>query len=111
MESEVKFIEENANTVYVSHPKASYGIFCYNKSGDLFLNSDWGFYGYAWRAYGENFRDFLSHTNAEYIMGKFEINYNLMGGKKKMNENHIKNVTILINELIQFLRKTSNQNS
>lgn len=74
-ETEVKIIKDAAETVYVSHPESGYGIFCYNSKGDLFLNSDYGMYGYAWRHYGDDsFRDFLKSTNADYILGKFETN-------------------------------------
>lgn len=39
MNTEVKIIAEPAETVYINTPKDSYGIFCFNSSGDLFLNS------------------------------------------------------------------------
>lgn len=53
-QKEVKIIKDSAATVYVKHPKASYAIFCYNSQGDLFMNSDWGFMGTAWRAFGDD---------------------------------------------------------
>lgn len=79
---EVTVKENSATTVYINHPTASYGIFCYNDIGDLFLNSDYGMFGYAWRSFGENFKEFLSQINTDYLMGKFEINYRNTSGKK-----------------------------
>jgi hypothetical protein len=77
MNTEVTIIKDQAETVYVNHPESSYGIFCYNSKGDLFLNSDWGFFGYAWRHYGTpDFKTFLSGASPEYITGKFAINWN-----------------------------------
>lgn len=73
-EQEIKVKRESAQTVYISHPDYSYGIFCFNESGDLFLNSDWGMYGYAWRHYGGDFKKFLSGLNAPYVYDKFDSN-------------------------------------
>jgi len=71
----MKIVELTAQTIRVEHPEASYGIFCFNSAGDLFLSSDWGFYAYAWRAFGEDFGAFLASCNTEYIVGKFAITY------------------------------------
>lgn len=83
----------SAKTVRIDHPEASYGIFCFNSAGDLFLNSDWGFYGYAWRAFGDDFHEFLQRANAEYIVGKFQINHS-----KKLAPHQRKMLEILVNE-------------
>ena len=88
-----------AETLRVDHPESSYGIFCFNQDGDLFLNSDWGFFGYAWRSYGDDFKKFLGQTNADYIVGKFGINYQEVAGKK-MKPHTIAHLTNLVNELI-----------
>lgn len=104
MNAEIKVVSESAETVYISHPESSYGIFCYNQSGDLFLNSDWGMYGYAWRHIGDKtFKQFLSGTNADYIVGKFWINYN-MANRKKIPPNWEKNLIVLVNEFINHLK-------
>lgn len=82
MDPEIKVNACTAETVYINHPEASYGTFCFNSIGDLFVNSDWGFYGYAWRSYGKSFKEFLSACSAEYIVGKFAIEYRSVTGKK-----------------------------
>jgi hypothetical protein len=94
-----------AETIYISHPEASYGVFCFNSQGDLFINSDWGFYGYAWRSYGKDnpFKKFLSQCNAEYIVGKFSINHREVSGKK-MPPHREKNLTILVEAFISELK-------
>lgn len=66
--------KEQAATYFIRHEKYSYGIFCINESGDLFLNSDYGMYGFAWRAFGDNFKEFLCTTNSDYIYDKFDTN-------------------------------------
>lgn len=102
---ENKIIKDSAETMYISHPEASYGIFCYNTKGDLFLNSDYGFYGYAWRHYGdEEFKKFLSQCNAEYIVSKFSINHRDVSGKK-MPPFKEQKLTILVNTFIEELKK------
>lgn len=73
---------ETAETIYISSRDTSYGIFCFNSAGDLFINSDWGFYGYAWRSFGDDFKKFLAQTNSDYLMGKLELNYRSTTNKK-----------------------------
>lgn len=92
-----------AETLYINHPTSSYGIFCFNSQGDLFLNSDWGFYGYAWRSYGDDFKEFLGSTNADYILQKFELNFRQVYSKK-INAHAKENLLNLINELINYCK-------
>lgn len=101
---DVKVNEQTAETIYISHPQASYGIFCFNSIGDLFINSDWGFFGYAWRSYGNDFKKFLTQTNAEYIVGKFEINHKEVANKK-MDSYRKEKLLILVNAFIHTLKQ------
>lgn len=97
-------IERNtASTVRIDHPTASYAIFCFNEKGDLFVNSDWGFYGYAWRAFGDHFENFLSGTNAEYVVGKFGTTY-LEAAGKRLPKTREENLLILTREFISTLK-------
>lgn len=95
---------DDAKTYYISHPEYSYGIFCFNSKGDLFLNSDWGMYGFAWRAYGEDFKKFLSNTNADYIFDKFDTNTRYLFAKG-LPKHVRKPVTALIESFINELKK------
>ena len=96
-------IKDKAETIYINHATASYGIFCYNSYGDLFLNSDWGFYGYAWRNFGTDFKEFLSGCNADYIIGKFAINWN-QNSKPRFGGDREKNIKILVEEFLKELK-------
>lgn len=104
MEVEVKIIKDNAETIYIRHPESSYGIFCYNSTGDLFLNSDYGMYGFAWRSYGADrpFKEFLKSLNTDYVFGKFQSN-NYMTNKKKISKFTEKHLCNLIEEFIKAL--------
>jgi len=106
--TEIKINQHSAETIYINHPEASYAIFCFNSIGDLFVNSDYGFYGYAWRSYGDDFKTFLSGTNADYIIQKFENNYRNTAGKKipKYWSEHLK---ILVETFINQLKKEINK--
>jgi hypothetical protein len=104
METEVKLIADPAETLYVNHPVSSYGIFCYNSKGDLFLNSDWGAFCYAWRHIGtDTFKQFLANCNASYIAQKFETNHIGSGGKR-FNKTQREHIETLICELIKYLK-------
>lgn len=95
---------DSATTMYINHPEASYGIFCFNQTGDLFLNSDWGFYGFSWRAFDGSFKQFLMKCDQYYITHKFAINYNQnkkskdwLGGKREQAV--VKLVELFLTEL------------
>lgn len=108
MNTEIIIITDPAETVYIRHPEASYGIFCFNSKGDLFLNSDWGFFGFAWRHYsGGSFKEWLSTCDADYVTGKFAINWNgnnparahRFGGERE------RNIKILVTEFLKSLKQ------
>ena len=104
MTTEIKLMRNAATTVYINHPEASYAIFCFNQVGDLFINSDYGFFGFAWRSYGDDFEKFLSGTNPDYVVGKLEINYSEVSGKRKMPEFRKEKLLILVREFINHLK-------
>lgn len=99
-----KIIKDTAETMYVYSKETSYGTFCFNSQGDLFLNSDWGFFGYGWRAFGRNFKDFLKQTNAEYIASNFARNWNA-NSKSKFAGRREQAVTKMIEIFLTELRK------
>lgn len=100
---------DTAKTIQIDHPQASYGIFCYNSRGDLFLSSDWGFHSYSWRSFGAHtFESFLSQCNSDYIIGKFQVNHGYLG--VKIHPNQKKNLAILIDEFIKALKEESSKN-
>lgn len=105
---EVTVKKNSAQTYYISHPDFSYGIFCFNDAGDLFLNSDWGMYGFAWRAYGADFKTFLARTNADYIYDKFDSNSRYLFSKG-LPKHTRKPVTALLTALIDTLKSELSQ--
>lgn len=102
----VKIIAEPAETVYINTPNDSYGIFCFNSQGDLFLNSDWGFYGFAWRSMGasKTTKQFLAGCNAEYIAMKFSMNINEAKERKLYEKHRMKHVLVLLEHLIDYCK-------
>lgn len=108
LEPEVKVISDPAETVYISCKAYSYAIFCYNSIGDLLINSDYGVYGFAWRAYGDNFKAFLSRCNEHYIYDKLESNYNMtLRSAKGINKFCEKPLKGLIKIFLDHLKKTT----
>jgi hypothetical protein len=101
---ETRVIKHDAKTLRIDHPEASYGIFCFNEEGDLFLNSDWGFYGYAWRSFGESFEAFLASANTEYIMDKLSYNFCEVSGKRDIPPHRKAKLKILVGEFIDALK-------
>lgn len=103
---ENKILTDRAKTMYISNPEASYAIFCWNSQGDLFMNSDWGFYAYSWRAFGNDFNEFLTRLNAQYLVEKLSMNWHVPGNKLvKFNGRREQMVTKLCTIFIEELRK------
>lgn len=106
VEESVTVVVDYANTIFISHPTSSYAVFCFNHSGDFFVNSDWGSFFYIWRNYGKEnpFVKFLAQTNTEYLMNKLEMSYREMTNKKLPPHKH-KNLSVLVECFIQKLRE------
>jgi hypothetical protein len=77
--SEVKI--SDAKVYFIRMDDGNYGIFCFNDHGDLFLSSDYGMYGFAWRSFGGNFKEFLSGLGSDYLFSKFEMNHMYLNKK------------------------------
>lgn len=102
---EVMVKRNTAETMYIRKDGASYGIFCYNEVGDLFLNSDWGMYSFAWRSFGASFKEFLKHADPEYIFDKFDTNSRYLYSKGLPK--HVRKPVIeLLQEFQNALRST-----
>lgn len=101
---EVTIKKQESKAVYISHPESSWSIFMYNKEGDLLINGDWGMFGYAWRAFGdETFEHFLSTLNMNYLVGKLSIEYINQTGKK-MPSHITGHLTVLCQEFVNELK-------
>lgn len=64
----------NTQAFYIRHEKYSWALFAITPKGDLFINSDWGTFGFAWRAFGADFKKFLCQMGGDYLIGKLESN-------------------------------------
>lgn len=108
MSEEITVTKQEAFQYYIRHPKYSYGIFCISPHGDLFLNSDWGFYGTAWRAFGDNFKEFLISANSDYIFDKLETNHRYL--TRKNLPKHVRQpIKTLIDAFREELKKERQQ--
>lgn len=107
METTAKITSGVAKIAWISHPTASYANFCYTEEGDLFINSDWWFFGYAWRSMGtRTFEEFMGQCNAYYVLGKLEINYRDTA-KKKIPKHIQENLLLLLEEFIKLCSHNS----
>lgn len=113
MNTEVKLINEPAETVYINTPNDSYGIFCFNTRGDLFLNSDWGFYAFAWRSMGEgkSTKQFIASCNPEYIAMKFSMNISATKERKDYEKYRMSHVIVLLQHLIDYCKQDASPTS
>jgi hypothetical protein len=68
---------------YIVLEEHSWNTFTISPKGDLFINGDWGYWAFNWRAFGDNFKMFIIGMNAEYLIDKIESN-ELMFDKNKM---------------------------
>lgn len=100
-----KITVSKAEVVHINTADFSYGIFCYNDLGDLFLNSDWGMYGFAWRSFGADFRAFLAQTNPDYLVGKLRNNYRTTTGKE-LHKHTYTQLIGLVSAFINHLNET-----
>lgn len=72
-----------AETYLIRHNEYSWGIFFLNADGDLFIESDWGYWTFSWRAWGPNgFKAFLCGLDEEYFFGKLLVNHNQWGKQR-----------------------------
>lgn len=100
--TEIKAIA--AHTIQINSKDHSWGIFCFDELGNLFLNSDWGAFMYSWRSFGSDFREFLASTNPDYVVGKFAINFR-EHARKSMPPHTTSAVTGLVGLLIEHLKE------
>lgn len=99
----LKITHSTAKTVQIESPEFSWGIFCYNKHGDLFLKSDWGDFAYSWRAFGDDFEAFLANADEHYIVQKLENN-RFQESRKALSTRHQQALKGLVRAFCQTLK-------
>lgn len=100
-----KIVKDPAEQYYISIPGQSWATFTINKKGDLFINSDWGYFCYAWRAFGDDFKRFSIGTSADYLFGCLERNMiQFYGLKQKMRPRQKEAIAELFKQLQNELK-------
>jgi hypothetical protein len=96
-----------AESYYISTEKYSWAYFYITPTGELFVHSDWGYYCFSWKAFGEDFKQFLLTLGAEIILlGKLETNYREMkGARAKFGDKTKEALTYLFSCLQTELKK------
>jgi len=90
---------------YLDVPGQSWGTFTISEHGDFFIHSDWGYWAFNWRSFGENFKKFLVTLNAEYLLDKIETNqFQFYGIKQKIHARKREAITVLFNEFQKVLK-------
>lgn len=69
---------------YVVVDGHSWGTFIITEKGDLFINSDWGYWACNWRAFGDNFKKFLVEIHGDYLIMNLERQQMQFGGKRSI---------------------------
>jgi hypothetical protein len=77
--------KRNCEQYQIELPGESFTRITICESGDLFIDGDWGYYCYSWRAFGKSFKEFLSDLGPDYLIVKFESHQLENGGKKSIN--------------------------
>lgn len=100
-----KLTKGTGETYLINHNQHSWGLFFINEHGDLFLESDWGYWTFSWRAFNGSFKGFLVRIDDDYFFGKLLINHNQWGkGRSKVQKNTENAVKGLFGSLKEILK-------
>lgn len=66
-----------AEHYYFNSENHSWTSFTITENGDLMITGDWGYYCYAWRSFGTNFKEFIISLTPDYLIAKLESNMSL----------------------------------
>lgn len=95
-----------AQSYYISTDKYSWAYFYITATGELFIHSDWGYFCYSWKSFGEDFKRFIVSCNADYILNALERNYReLKGARAKLAANQAEALKVLIDCFREELKK------
>lgn len=73
--------KDTVETIRIYDERASFANFVFNYSGQLFVHSDYGIYGYSFSSFVGDFKSFLSHCNVDYVLNKFDYMFKLSNGE------------------------------
>lgn len=100
-----QIIKTPATQYYVVVDGHSWGTFIITEKGDLFINSDWGYWATCWRAFGTNFREFLSTIDTDYLMMNLLRNQLQFGGNKTITKRKEQAIAALFKRFQDELKK------
>ena len=93
-------------TFTIRHRTESWAVFFINQDGDLFIESDWGYWTFSWRAFGGGFKQFLTQLEPEYFFDKLLFNHNQWGkGRNKVHARAEKAIKTLFECFKKVLEK------
>ena len=98
-------IKTPATQYYVVVDGHSWASFIITDKGDLFINSDWGYWACNWRAFGPSFREFLSDMYPDYLMNNIIRQQLTFGGKKTIQKRTQEAIFALFRKFQDELKK------
>lgn len=101
---ETTVIKSAADVYYIQHPGLSFAMFSVGEKGDLMINSDWGIFACAWRAYSGTFKEFLIGIDEHYFAGNIERQHGIFN-RTRITKTRLEKVQELFKLLQVELRK------
>lgn len=99
-------IKDPCEQYYVEVDGHSWGTFTISPKGDFFLHSDWGYWAFNWRAFGDDFKGFLTRINEYYLLDKLEANqFTHKGIRSKISSRQKVAITELFKAFQQALKE------
>lgn len=97
-------IKDQAEQYYISLPGQSWATFVISEKGDLFINSDWGYWACCWRSFGTDFKKFLIDMNSDYLIMNLTRQQVTHGGKMKIGKRQQEALCIHFEKFQQLLK-------
>jgi hypothetical protein len=104
----MEFTKESCELYRISLDGHSWATFAITDKGDLFINSDWGYFACCWRAFGGTFKRFLIEISGDYLIRNLERQQLQFGGKAKIKIHIGEHITALFSELQHQLQQELN---
>jgi hypothetical protein len=103
---QTKTIKDPAEQYYVYVDGQSWGTFTISAKGDFFIHSDWGYWAFNWRSFGENFKQFIAGLTVDYLLTKLESNQRQFHGvNRKISGRQKDAITALFTQFQSELKK------
>lgn len=100
---ESKIIIDPAYQYHLQVDGHSWATFVFSDKGDLFINSDWGYWCCSWRAFGSDFKQFLKSMDIHYLWSNLLRQQLQFGGRKTINKQVEQHITVLFKQFQEQL--------